>query len=121
MTLKVDEIQNTSGGAVTLTKQEACKARWFYDQTNVEIDGSFNVTSITDSATGRYKPNLTSALSGSTGASMVGTTGRTGIPKFSGISGKVQVSASQFDCNTENESNNASDTESGGVVHGDLA
>ena len=60
-TLKADTIQNTSGGRATLTKQECTISWWQYDQTNDETDGSFNVSSISDDATGIYTPTLTTA------------------------------------------------------------
>lgn len=62
MTLKVDEIQNTSGGAVTLTKQSAAKA-WFSmnEATPVFLD-SFNFSSITDHSTGNKTVSFSSNL-----------------------------------------------------------
>ena len=51
-TLKADTIQNTSGGAVTLTKQSAAKA-WFSAVTWATADNSFNVSSISDDAAGQ--------------------------------------------------------------------
>ena len=60
-TVKADTIQNTSGGRATLTKQECTISWWQYDQTNDETDGSFNVSSISDDATGIYTPTLTTA------------------------------------------------------------
>jgi len=62
MTLKVDEVQNTSGGAVTLTKQSAAKTFVFYDQANNTNRGSFGVSSITDSATGKFDVAVTNAF-----------------------------------------------------------
>jgi hypothetical protein len=62
-TLKADTIQNTSGGAATLTKQEVPKARLMYDQANTNIDGSFNISSVDDAAAGRHSANFTSNLS----------------------------------------------------------
>jgi len=62
-TLKADTIQNTSGGAATLTKQHAAKAF-----AQVEADGSavltsLNTTSWTDEGTGDGIQNLTNAFS----------------------------------------------------------
>ena len=62
-TLKADTIQNTSGGAATLTKQNAAKAF-----AQVEADGSavltsLNTTSWTDEGTGDGIQNLTNAFS----------------------------------------------------------
>ncbi len=53
-TLKADTIQNTSGGAVTLTKQSVPKAHTQLDQTGTtELKGSFNFSSVTDVGTGK--------------------------------------------------------------------
>jgi hypothetical protein len=73
-TIKVDTVQNRSGGAVTLTNQEAIISRWQYDQTNNELDGSFNVSSISDDSTGIYTPTLTNAQSSITDRSVLLTT-----------------------------------------------
>ena len=72
--LKVDTVQNRSGGAVPLTNQEAIISRWQYDQTNNELDGSFNVSSISDDSTGIYTPTLTNAQSSITDRSVLLTT-----------------------------------------------
>ena len=65
-TLKADTIQNTSGGAVTLTNQSAAKA-WLNMQGTgtVAINESFNVSSITDNSSGNYTTTFTNALSAS--------------------------------------------------------
>ena len=73
-TIKVDTVQNRSGGAVTLTNQEAIISRWHYAQTNNELDGSFNVSSISDDSTGIYTPTLTNAQSSITDRSVLLTT-----------------------------------------------
>lgn len=62
--LNVDTIAAKDGTSpVALTKQEAAKARLMYDHTNTNIDGSFNIASVTDTSTGRHEPNFTSNLS----------------------------------------------------------
>ena len=58
-TLRADTIQNTSGGAVTLTNQIALKMRCSFDQITNTIDGSFNVSSLTDDGTGQTYTNFT--------------------------------------------------------------
>ena len=52
-TLKADTIQSTSGGAATLTKQNAAKAfcTWDMTETNV-IKDSLAISSLTDDSTG---------------------------------------------------------------------
>jgi hypothetical protein len=66
-TLKADTIQSTSGGAATLTKQQAAKMWIAFDQgfsasSAQSIDGSFNVSSITDAGTGETTISLTNAM-----------------------------------------------------------
>ena len=62
-TLRADTIQNTSGGAVTLTKQSAAKHWVDYDQTVPSTNASFNTSSVSDDSAGKYTPNLTSSMS----------------------------------------------------------
>jgi len=62
-TLRADTIQNTSGGAVTLTDQVAAKARCKWNGTGtIAINESFNVSSLDDNATGQYDVNYTNAF-----------------------------------------------------------
>ena len=62
-TLKADTIQNTSGGAATLTKQSSSKA-WCYVEGDASspLINSFNGSSLTDSGTGDYTYNLTNSF-----------------------------------------------------------
>ena len=64
-TLKADTIQNTSGGAATLTKQQAAKlwATLDADASTVVAFVSFNVSSVQDDAAGNYGVTATSAMS----------------------------------------------------------
>ena len=63
-TIKVDTVQSTGGGAVTLTNQEAAK---IYFNLNGETFGltsrTFNITSATDSGTGDHQVAITNAMS----------------------------------------------------------
>ena len=62
--LRVNTISASDGTSpVTLTKQEAAKARLMYDQFNVTIDGGFNISSVQDVSTGTYQPSFTSNVS----------------------------------------------------------
>jgi hypothetical protein len=65
-TIKVDTVQSRSGGAVTLTGQEAIKSWLFFNQGGPTVTASFNVSSVTDTSTGLYDQNLTSAMAGTT-------------------------------------------------------
>ena len=64
-TLKADTIQSTSGGAATLTKQSAAKAWVNYNQATPATVDSFSVSSVTDSTTGQYKINVSTAFDSS--------------------------------------------------------
>jgi len=61
-TLKADTIQNTSGGAVTLTNQSAAK-HWVNMDAGTTINDSFNTASITDNGTGNHASTMTNAMS----------------------------------------------------------
>jgi len=62
--LKADTIQSTGGGAATLTKQSATKAWLNLNGTGtIAARDSFNISSITDTNTGKYAPVMTSAMS----------------------------------------------------------
>ena len=64
-TLKADTIQNTSGGAATLTKQHAAKAWNFFDGSagTIAYGDSFNSSTLTDNGTGNYKYAFTNNMS----------------------------------------------------------
>ena len=63
-TLKADTIVASDGTSpVALTKQEAVKQWVSYDGVNNVSEGSLNVTSITDLATGEYNIVFTNAFS----------------------------------------------------------
>ena len=52
-TLKADTIQSTSGGAATLTKQQAAKSRINFNATGtIATRDSFNISGIVDEKTG---------------------------------------------------------------------
>ena len=53
-TIKVDTVQSTGGGAVTLTKQEALKTWFNYDAQDQATRGSLNQSSLTDNSTGDF-------------------------------------------------------------------
>ena len=64
-TLKVNTIQNISGSNSStpeqLTKGRA-KVWWNYDHTTPSVTNSFNISSITDVATGKYTANFSITL-----------------------------------------------------------
>lgn len=62
-TIKVDTVQSSGGGAVTLTSLFPPKAYVTYDGVVPEIDKSANVSSATDNGEGNHTFNLTSNFS----------------------------------------------------------
>ena len=119
--LNVDTIADKAGtGPVGLTKQNAAKALLWYDGSGNTIDTSFNISSVTDSATGKFFPNLTNALA-STKEIISGETARNGTPNLSGTGGDTQNSASQILCLISNTSGSETDAEFCMAAHGDLA
>ena len=60
--LKVDTVQNRSGGAVTLTKQEAFKHYAHYNHQTDTVVKSFNLSSINDDAEGEYTVTIASSM-----------------------------------------------------------
>jgi len=62
-TLKADTIQSTGGGAATLTKQSAAKMQASTNAAAASRTGALNVSSISDTATGKVTFNLGSAMS----------------------------------------------------------
>jgi hypothetical protein len=62
-TIKVDTVQSTGGGAVTLTKLEAAKILISYKGDGSALDAeSFNITSLTDNANGDDSVSHTSNM-----------------------------------------------------------
>ena len=66
-TIKANDIQNASGGIPTVKGQRLIPTAWvnFNGEGTVAIRDSENVSSITDTATGQYSINFTTALSNS--------------------------------------------------------
>ena len=62
-TIKVDTIQSSGGGAVTLTNQEAFKHLLHFNHQTPAIIKSTNTSSVADDATGEYTVTITSAFS----------------------------------------------------------
>jgi len=126
-TLKADTIQNTSGGAVTLTKQHAAKA-WvlFRGDTNV-IRNSFNFSSLTDLDVGSYTANWTNSFDSASNyvgaGSCIGSdetsSGSLGNVFANGTSG---FTASAMSISTRNAAGTRLDCDHVHLVaHGDLA
>jgi hypothetical protein len=65
-TIKADTVQNTSGGPVTLTNQEATKHWVNYDAVAQVTRGSLNQSSLTDHSAGTFTSNFSNSFSSAT-------------------------------------------------------
>ena len=130
-TLKADTIQNTSGGAATLTKQSAAKAFLLHQQNSTgsavlatdTTGDSLNISSVTDLETGGIKPALTSAMSSTEYAPVCsghynGTLAQDDASRFSGPSA---LAASNYRCFAQYSNGNPEDSYYQNAVFGDLA
>ena len=127
-TLKADTIQNTSGGAATLTKQQAAKVVCTFNgsASGATVRTSFNVSSTDDDATGQYGVNFTSAMSGTeftpTGSNIgdSATSLRTG-GLIAGLNANTSSPINFATTETDSSIAYADWTHVNTVVHGDLA
>ena len=123
-TLKADTIQNTSGGAVTLTNQSAAKAFLDYCQSGtVAIDNSFNVSSVTDNETGKYTQNWTNSMD-SANYAIVGM--RRGYHLIEDTDNNIKLSGSikirsWYVSSTAGGRTNHDSSSNMSILHGDLA
>ena len=124
-TLKADTIQNTSGGAVTLTNQSAAKAmlNMKSNDSPPTVRSSFNHSSLVDNALGDHDINFTNSFSDAdyypaaiAGQGADNTLNNTVITSSMQSSGTTRIYVSRTDNESAIERNRISHT-----VHGDLA
>jgi len=128
-TLKADTIQNTSGGAATLTKQSAAKAFGAFDQRGSKISANtagdtFNISSFSDTSTGIFSTSLTNSMSGTeySAVSNVHYTATNGSnARYSRFSAPSGYAAGSFTTAGQYENGNSEDGYFTLNVHGDLA
>jgi len=123
MTLKVDEIQNTSGGPVTLTDQYASKSWVAWNGTGTAtITGSFNYSTLTDNGTGTYTLTLTNSMSNANYALTTDQHAATGgsLENYNRTNGGAKTS-SVWSRGTGYTATLADLSDVMGVTHGDLA
>ena len=122
-TLKADTIQNTSGGAVTLTNQSAAKVWSGVATTSATAGDNFNISSLADDATGRTSHNFVNAL---TNVNFIAVYGA----RASGISDSHVNGHALTSRTTSKNTSQAMSSSTGGyadieyaqmVIHGDLA
>ena len=125
-TLKADTIQNTSGGAATLTKQEAVKAHLGYnlngttylDIANNTINSeSLNFSSVSDTGTGAPDCSFTSNMASKQYTFLGGCIGTNNVACLVVDSTTALLNMQYSDA----DSSSANDTVGYGAVLGDLA
>ena len=130
-TIKVDTVQSTGGGAVTLTNQEGAKARVSFDGTSVDgtadltgVRGSFNITSLVDTDTGDHTVNYTNNMNDANYTLTSATISDLSANRcVLGLSDDQTITTSQARIHVVDTGNNAlRDQEYNFIaVHGDLA
>ena len=124
-TVKVDTIVASDGSSpVTLTKQFASKAWLSYKGTSTNsIYDSFNVSSVSDDATGEYTPTFSSAFSGANDYALAGfAQGDTaGGPRNLSGMGTPTTTTRQIETNTTHTNADIDCSHVQISVHGDLA
>jgi len=125
-TIKVDKVQSRSSGAVTLTNQQAAKAWVNFNGTGtIATRDSFNVSSLSDTATGEHEVTLSNAFSDTNYATSNASAG--GSPLTSSNYNRVMESigsaTNKLDCITYAPNNGAivDISHIQIVAHGDLA
>ena len=118
--LNVDTIADKAGtGPVGFTKQEGMKARHASNVTGESLFGSFNVSSLGDTATGKQQINLTNVMTDDTFSAVSGSGSRSnGSARMMLID---SLGTSSYQVHAYNNSNALGDTSSSSTVHGDLA
>jgi len=125
-TLKADTIQNTSGGAATLTKQSAAKAFYLFDQRGTILGANtagqtFNISSTSDVSTGKISPSFTNSMS-DTEYSPVCSAHYDGDNETSArFSGPLDLTASSYEQIGNYSNGNMDDNYFQSAVFGDLA
>ena len=115
-TLKADTIQNTSGGAVTLTKQSAAKA-WLSGSNAAVVSDSINIASGTDNGTGDYTYAFTNNMSNA----LWSASGVCDETRTNSLDGNADRLSSDVDVAIINDTGNRANQPHSRTVHGELA
>lgn len=125
MTLKVDEIQNTSGDAVTLTKQSAAKV-WNSIDGDSTVNDSLNTSSTTDNGSGDNTYTLSNAMSNATfavsGLSKSDDNAGTRAAFMQFKANATSISTTYYRLTSQYDNTNLREAEyASTIAHGDLA
>ena len=123
-TLKADTIQSTSGGAVTLTKQEAAKSQVQFNGVTNTVNGSLNISSMTDHATSDQSVTFTNSMANANYCAVTDTVSESDEtdPRDTSVNLTRTFSSSTYCIIARYKAGSADDrTKMFGVTHGDLA
>lgn len=100
--IKAAAISNLAGtGPITLTGQTAAKARLIYNAITNTVNGSENISSVTDNGTGDFTQNYTNAFTDTTSYTFIGIVGDNSFNlSFYGITDNASVSSGRGSTST---------------------
>ena len=119
--IRANTVSNAAGtGPATLTGQTGAKASFLYDQVANSVTASFNVSSISDDATGIFTPTFTNAFATATQFAG-GASGRDTSASIVTL-GIGARTATTVECRGRSTNNADTDMqENSALFHGDLA
>ena len=120
--LRVNTLKDASGNnsvATSFVADGSAKARHASNVTGETLFGSFNVSSLGDTATGKQQINFTNVMANDTFSAVSGSGSRSnGSARMMLID---SLGTSSYQVHAYNNSNALGDTSSSSTVHGDLA
>lgn len=125
-TIKVDTVQSSGGGAVTLTNQSAAKALCHVSADGATASNTLNISSLDDDGTGDRGINFSSNMGNATYiVTLTSEDGNSGsLNRTCDVSdGTMATGAFDFECVMTNNLTARSNTDTTNLacVHGDLA
>ena len=119
--IKADTLEHSTAGTVDtqFVVDGSAKARHASNVTGESLFGSFNVSSLGDTATGKQQINFTNVMADDTFSAVSGSGSRSnGSARMMLID---SLGTSSYQVHAYNNSNALGDTSSSSTVHGDLA
>jgi len=119
--IKADTLEHSTAGALDTqyVVHGSAKARHASNVTGETLFGSFNVSSLGDTATGKQQINFTNVMANDTFSAVSGSGSRSnGSARMMLID---SLGTSSYQVHAYNNSNALGDTSSSSTVHGDLA
>ena len=121
-TVHCNTVQTSSGGAVTLTKQNASKAWINFAGAGTSVNDSLNISSLADNATGKFTVTMSSAMDAVNYAVVTGIQeSGTGNTHMTSVRSDVTITTTVFGIATYSGSTYQDVTLVYDAVQGDLA